>query len=123
MLPNFLLPETDARQDGSGPQFAVNSEATPLLLTLGITRIIEQADLQVSVWGSEDGEKWKQLATFPRKSYCGTYSTVLDLESHRGIRHLRAQWTMNRWGQGDEEPLFGFYLLTEAVQLQRAGAA
>lgn len=123
MLPNFLLPETDARQDGAGPQIEVKTPGTPLLLTLGITRNIQHADLQVSIWGSEDGESWKQVAAFPRKSYCGTYSTVLDLEMHPHLRHLRAQWTMTRWGQREEGPLFGFYLLTEAVQLQRAGAA
>lgn len=123
MLPNFLLPETDARQDGAGPQIQIKSPRSPLLLTLGITRNIQQADLQVSVWGSEDGESWRQVAAFPRKSYCGTYSTVLDLEMHPQISQLRAQWTMTRWGQHEVEPLFGFYVLTEAVQLQRAGAA
>jgi hypothetical protein len=123
MLPQFLLPETDARQDGEGPRISINSPESPILLTLGITRTLEQADLQVTVWGSSDGEQWRQLTTFPRKSYCGTYSAVLDLELHPDIRHLRAQWTMNRWGLGEPEPLFGFYLLTEAVQLQRVGAA
>jgi|SRR6185437_206370 len=123
MLPHFLLPETEARQEGSGPHIEVKSPGTPLLLTLGITRSIQQADLDVSIWGSADGREWRQVASFPRKSYCGTYSTVLDLEMHRDVRHLRVQWAMSRWGQGADEPLFGFYLLSEAVQLQRAGAA
>lgn len=123
MLPNYLLPETDARQDGSGAEIALSPNNTPLLLTLGITRTMEQADLEVSIWGSPDGRDWRQLSAFPRKSYCGTYSTVLDLMQHPGIRHLRAQWTMNRWSRREEEPLFGFYLLSEEVQLQRAGAA
>lgn len=123
MLPQFLLPDTEARQDGLGDAVTLQSTATPLLLTLGITRNIQQAHLEVSIWGSPDGQQWRQLAVFPRKSYCGTYSTVLDLERHPGIRYVRAQWTMDRWGRGDEAPLFGFYLLTEQVQVQRAGAA
>ena len=54
MLPNFLLPESIARSDGKGPEIDLGSKQGKLLvLTLGITRILEQESLEVSVWGSD----------------------------------------------------------------------
>ena len=80
-------------------------------LTLGITRIIAQESLDVSICGSMDGESWRPLVTFPQKSYCGTYSLVLDLTRHPDVRFLRAQWKMGRWSPDERSPLFEFYLL------------
>jgi hypothetical protein len=122
MLPRFLLPETVARQDGTGSEVALDSSGIALQLTLGITRIIEEASLDVSICGSPDGERWLPLATFPEKSYCGNYSMMLDLSQHPEIRHLRAEWKMGRWGQKDTRPLFGFYVSGQEVKVRRAGA-
>jgi hypothetical protein len=122
MLPRFLLPETVARQDGTGSEVALDSSGIALQLTLGITRIIEEASLDVSICGSADGEQWLPLATFPEKSYCGNYFMMLDLSQHPEIRHLRAEWKMGRWGQKDTRPLFGFYVSGQEVKVRRAGA-
>jgi|HubBroStandDraft_3_1064219.scaffolds.fasta_scaffold518951_1 hypothetical protein len=122
MLPGLLLPETVARQDGSGSEIALENSGTPVLLTLGITRIIEQEDLDVSIWGSPDGIQWRPVAYFPQKSYCGTYSIVLDLAQYPEVRHLRAQWKMGRWSGGEMGPLFGFYVAGEELKVRRAGA-
>ena len=116
MLPSFLLPETIARQDGSSPEFELGSESgKPLQLTLGITRIIEQESLDVSVWGSADKENWgtEPLVSFPQKFYCGTYLLPLNLSQHPEVRYLRVQWKMQRWGRGEQTPLFGFYVVAE----------
>jgi len=126
MQPQFLLPETVARQDGMGAE--VLFERRIVQLTLGITRIIAQESLEVSVWGSADGDNWRPLTTFPHKFYCGTYSLVLDLTSHPDVHYLRAQWKMGRWTLGsrhdERAPLFGFYLRAEEGKLRRgAGAA
>ena len=126
MQPQFLLPETVARQDGVGSE--VPFERKIVQLTLGITRIIAQESLEVSVWGSVDGEHWHLLMTFPQKFYCGTYSFVLDMTSHPDVRYLRAQWKMGRWALGsrhdERAPLFGFYLRAEESRLRRgAGTA
>jgi hypothetical protein len=52
MLPNFLIPETVIREAGTGPELSLNSiSGGLLLLTLGITRFIEQQSLDISVWG------------------------------------------------------------------------
>ena len=59
MLPNFLIPETVVREAGSSPELSVDSIPSGLmLLTLGITRIIEQQSLDLSIWGSADNAEW-----------------------------------------------------------------
>jgi len=126
MLSQFLLPETVARQDGMGAEVECDSKI--LHLTLGITRIIAQEHLEVSVWGSADGQHRRHLAAFPRKFYCGIYSLALDLNSHSDVRYLRAQWKMERWARGsnhdERAPMFGFYLRAESGRRKRgAGAA
>jgi hypothetical protein len=112
----FLLTETVIREDGAGPAVEVAASAgKPLRLTLGITRIIEQESLDLSIWGSADGADWgaKPLAVFPQKFYCGAYQLPLDLSSHPEVKFLRAQWKVSRWGRGAPEPLFGIYLVAE----------
>ena len=130
MLPKSLLPETIARANGVGPVIDVSQEAGRLLvLTLGITRIIEQESLELSVWGSLDGSNWgtKPLAFFPQKSYCGMYSILLNLSGQPEVRYLRVQWKMNRWTKGNPNPLFGFYVDSELsgtrIRTAAAGAS
>jgi hypothetical protein len=123
MLPNFLVPETLVREAGTGPELMV--ESTPgalLLLTLGITRIIEQQSLDLSIWGSADSADWgtKPLISFPQKFYCGTYQLVLDMNHHVDIKYLRAKWQVSRWGRGDPKPLFGVYLFVQDASKQGA---
>jgi hypothetical protein len=119
----LLLPETVAHQDGRGPEIALDQTGTPLLLTLGITRIIEDECLEVSLWGSVDAKHWRQLAAFPQKFYCGDYALMLDLSSNPEIRYLRAHWKMGCWSGGERKPLFGFHLSAEHPIVQHAGAA
>jgi hypothetical protein len=122
MPPQFLLPETVARQDGMGAEVAF--ERKMVQLTLGITRIVAQKSLEVSVWGSPDGEHWRLLVTFPQKFYCGTYSIHLDLTGQGDLRYLRAQWKMGRWTQDERAPLFEFYLRADEDRMRlEAGAA
>jgi hypothetical protein len=128
MFSKFLLPESVTRQDGMGPEIELPDGemevgSTTLQLTLGITRILEKEILDVSVWGSADGNEWMHLAAFPRKSYCGKYSMVVDLTRHPGIRLVRAQWQMGMWDMQEPKPLFGFYLHAEDVKIRHAGAA
>jgi hypothetical protein len=121
MLPGFLLPETTVREAGTSEPFDLGDLAgSVVLLTLGITRIIEQQSLDVSIWGSADGKEWgvKPVTAFPQKFYCGTYQMLLDLGSHPDVRYLRAKWALARWGKGDPKPLFGIYLFAQAVKSQ-----
>ncbi len=116
MAPNSLLCETTARADGIGPVVEINAEiGTLLVVTLAITRIIEQGSIDVSIWGSPDKMNWgeKPLAVFPQRSYCGMYSVLLNLSARPEIKYVRAQWKMNRWTKRSPEPLFEFYVDAE----------
>ena len=56
------------------------------LLTLEITKIIEQESLDLSIFGSADGATWgaKSLVSYPQKFYCGQSPLLLDLTAHPG---------------------------------------
>jgi hypothetical protein len=126
MIPNFLVPEQAVRQDGAGPAIELGPD-TPrtLSLTFGITHIVEQESIDLAIYGSADGETFdaKPLAAFPQKFYCGTYSLVLDLSETPDVRFIRAGWKMNRWGRGDQTPLFNIYVFAEATSAQAMAAA
>jgi hypothetical protein len=123
MLPEFLIEETTVRETGTGPAVDLGeNRGETLILTFGITRIIEQESIDLSIWGSADGADWgsKPLAAFPQKFYCGTYQILVDLSVRPEARYLRAKWTMNRWGKGDPKPLFTIYLFAQAMKPQVA---
>ena len=125
MLPEFLLPETIVREAGSGPVVSLeNEQGGTLILTLGITRIIEQESLDLSIWGSSDGTEFgaKPIISFPQKFYCGTYQVLLDLSERPEVKHLRVKWQVNRWGKGDPKPLFGIYLFAQQMERHLAAA-
>ena len=119
MLPAFLLPETTIREAGAGPQLDLGEQAGgTFILTLGITRIIEQESLDISIWGSADGSDWgsRAIAAFPQKFYCGAYQIPIDLSERPEVKRLRAKWQVNRWGKGDPKPLFTMYLFTQPAR-------
>jgi hypothetical protein len=123
MLPNFLIPESEIRQDGTGPEVSLeSSQAKLLLITLGVTRVIEQESLEVSIWGSPDKTNWgtKPLVTFPQKFYCGTYEVQLDLSERADVQFLRAKWKVNRWGRGEAKPLFDVYAFAQVSESRAA---
>jgi hypothetical protein len=128
MLPSFIAEDSVRREDGTSPALELAAaQGSMLLITLGITRIVEQESLDVTIWGSADGTEWGSapLASFPQKFYCGTYSILVDLEGKPEVKYLRAQWKMNRWGRGEPKALFGFYLFAEkaAVAVTAAKSA
>jgi hypothetical protein len=95
------------------------------LLTLGITRIIEQESLDVAVWGSADNVEWgaKPVVSFPQKFYCGTYQILLDLRGHPDVRFLRTKYQAQRWGKGEPKPLFGAYVFAQGAQQELSMSA
>jgi hypothetical protein len=125
MLPAFLAPETTIREAGASPDLTLGDHAgDTVIVTLGITRIIEQESLDVTIWGSPDGLDWgsQPLAVFPQKFYCGTYQIALDLSGRPDVKYLRAKWQVNRWGRGETKPMFTAYLFAQPTK-QRALAA
>ena len=122
MLPISLLRENLFQIDGVGPSIDVSRATGKLLvLTLGITRILEQESLEVSIWGSSDGTNWgiKPLASFPPKSYCGLYSILLNLSARPDSRLVRVQWKMNRWSKS---PGNSMLMCTFYVDAEESGA-
>ena len=120
MLPSFIIPETVIREAGASSELNIETVSGGcLLLTLGITRIIEQQSLDLSIWGSANNADWgtKPLIAFPQKFYCGTYQLVLDLSANPEVKFLKAKWNASRWGRGEPKPLFGVYLFVQDAAL------
>ena len=109
MLPQFLMPETTVREAGQSPDIDLGTTtAGTLVLTMGITRIIEQQSIDVSIWGSADGETWskKPLLKLPQQFYRGTTKMVLDISLRPEVKFIRAHWDLNRWGRVAPTPMF-----------------
>ncbi len=122
-----LVPETIIQTDGAGPLTELDSSKGRLyVLTLEITRAVEQESLEVEVWGSPDGANWgdKPVATLPQKFYCGVYSTLVNLARRPEIKYLRLKWRTKRWSKGDTTPLFAFssFLEESGARLKAAVA-
>jgi hypothetical protein len=96
---------------GDGATVDVSGATNPVfLVTLAITRIIEQESLDLSVFGSADGATWgaKSIAAFPQKFYCEESPLLLNLTAHPDVKFVRAHWEVARWGRGVETPMFEF---------------
>jgi hypothetical protein len=119
MVDTFLVPRgTTVIAKGDGPTVDVSGASSKVfLLTLAITRIVEQESLDVSIFGSPDGSVWgqKSIAAFPQKFYRGEHPLLLDLSQQADAKFLRAHWEVNRWGRGPEEPMFEFHVALKEV--------
>jgi len=90
---------------------AVDISATTtraFLCELCVTDQIEQESLDVSLWGSADGQEFgkKPYLKIPQQFYRGTTKMVLDLSLRPEVRFLRARWELNRWGRVAPTPMF-----------------
>src|SRR5207253_1572597 len=78
-----MIPEnTRMEANGEGAAFDITGSATrTFLCRLTVTDQIEQESLDVSIWGSADGETWtkKPLLKLPQQFYRGTTKLILDL--------------------------------------------
>jgi hypothetical protein len=119
MLEAFLVPEnTVANAKGEGPSLDLGNASTRVfLLNLGITDIVEQEALDVSVQGSADGTTFdpKPIAAFPQKFYRGETPILLDLSTNPEVKAIRAHWEVNRWGRGLEAPHFEFCVTVREI--------
>jgi hypothetical protein len=108
----ILVPAgTAVTAKGDGAAVDVSGAANRVfLVTLAITKIIEQESLDVSIFGSPDGATWgaKSIAAFPQKFYCEESPLLLDLTAHADVKFIRAHWEAARWGRGTETPMFEF---------------
>jgi hypothetical protein len=115
-IPAFLLPETTIDADGSGPQLDLGEDAGGVLITLGVSAVIEQESLLIAIHGSQDGAEWspEPLVQFSQKFYTGVSAVFLDAR-RRSVRFLQARWKTDRWGRGTKTPMFRIYLLADPI--------
>jgi hypothetical protein len=117
MLPQYLMPECQVGADGTGPQIEIIEHRGKLLvLTLGISGIVQGVGIIVSVHGSSDQLDWgtAPLVSFSQKYYCGLYSVLLNLTKYPDVQYLRAQWRIQCWAKTETTtPMLEFHLLAD----------
>lgn len=105
-----LIPRgTRVESNGDGATFDVSGSATrTFLCTQEILDQIEQESLDVSVWGSADGENWgtHPIIKMPQSFYRGEERMVLDLTMRPEVKFIRAHWDLVRWGRVAPLPMF-----------------
>lgn len=107
----FLLIPADTKLESNGDGAPLDiSEAVSrtFFCTLTITHQIEQESLDVSIWGSADGQEFgkRPLLKLPQQFYQGTTKMVLDVSLRPEVKFLRARWELNRWGRVSPTPMF-----------------
>jgi hypothetical protein len=105
----LIPPGTRMEASAVGASFNISESATrTFLCRLTVTDQIEQESLDVSIWGSADGETWpkRPLLKLPQQFYRGTTKLVLDLSLRSEVKFIRARWDLNRWGRVAPTPMF-----------------
>ena len=123
-----LIPQgTRVESNGNGAKVDVSASQTrTFLCELQITDQIEQESIDVSIWGSADGENWgsKPILKLPQRFYRGDTRMVLDLTPRPEVKFIRAGWEVNRWGRVAPLPMFVIGLrLQEVPAMARTGPA
>jgi len=111
-----LIPAgTRLTANGEGqPQEIAASVTRTFICAMFITEQIEQESVDISVWGSADGQDFGKLPLLkmPQRFYRGETRQILDLAMKPEIKFLRAKWDLARWGRVAPLPMFvvGFSL-------------
>ena len=94
-----------------------SSESRTFLCRLTITDQLEQESLDVSLWGSPDGQNFAKtpLLRIPQQFYRGTTKMVLDISLRPEVRFLQAKMDVNRWGRVSPTPMFVVELTLEEI--------
>ena len=105
-----------ANMDGEA-QDVRESKTRTFLCTLWITDQIEQESIDVSVWGSADGQDWgaMPLLKMPQQFYRGKTRQVLDLSLKPEINFIRAKCEVTRWGRVAPTPMFVIQFWVEEI--------
>lgn len=114
----LVPPGTQVTAKGDGPAVDVGEASSRVfLVTLSITRIIEQESLDLSIYGSIDGVSWtpKPLGAFRQEFYTGEWPLLIDLSSQPEVKFVRAHWEVARWGRGTDTPMFEFGVTMKEV--------
>ena len=111
MAMEFDLVPKDTLLNENGVTAAVDiraSETRTFYCVMMIVDQIEQESVDVSIWGSADGENWgtHPLLKLPQQFYRGETRAVLDLTLVPEVNFIRAAWDLNRWGRVAPLPMF-----------------
>ena len=106
---------TRLTQSGDGEAREISASKTrTFLCVMDITDQIEQESVDLSIWGSADGQDWGKMPQLkmPQRFYRGETRQILDLSMKPEIRFVRARWELARWGRVAPHPMFvlGFHL-------------
>jgi hypothetical protein len=114
-----LIPfDTKVEDNGEGEKVDVNASSTrTFFCVMVISDQIEQESIDVSIWGSADGENWgaHPLLKLPQRFYRGETRAVLELVLVPEIKFIRARWDLNRWGRVAPLPMFRVGLRLQEV--------
>jgi hypothetical protein len=101
------------------------SSTRTFVCALEITDQIEQESLDVSVWGSADGEHWgtMPLLKMQQEFYRGRTRQILDLTFRPEVKFLRAKWELVRWGRVAPTPMFVIGFRLEEIPVFSPAAA
>jgi hypothetical protein len=106
---DLIAPNTLQEATADGEAVNVSASATrTFLCTLVISDQIEQESLDVSIWGSADGQDWgtHPILKLPQRFYRGETRAVLELTLRPEVKFIRAKWELNKWGRGAPVPVF-----------------
>ena len=112
-----LIPQgTLVQESGHGAAVDIRGSATrTFFCVLQISDQIEQESVDVSIWGSADGENWgaHPILKLPQQFYRGETRAALELTYVPDINFIRASWDLNRWGRVAPLPMFvlGLHLM------------
>jgi len=105
-----LIPQgTLVQESGHGAAVEIRSCATrTFFCVLTVSDQIEQESVDVSIWGSADGENWgtHPVLKLPQQFYRGETRAALELTLVPNIQFIRAGWDLNRWGRVAPLPMF-----------------
>ena len=113
---DLIRPGTKLTANGEGEAHEISSSATRTFMCwIEISDQIEQESVDVSIYGSEDGQAWGKmpLLKMPQRFYRGETRQVLDLTLKPELRFVRAKYDLTRWGRVAPHPMFvlGFRLV------------
>jgi len=100
---------TLVKENGNGAAVDIRASQTrTFYCIMNITDQIEQESVDVSIWGSADGENWgtHPILKLPQQFYRGETRAVLELTLVPEINFIRASWDLNRWGRVAPLPMF-----------------
>src|ERR1700692_1543175 len=106
---DIIPDETLVNESGFGAAVDIRaSETRTFFCVMNITDQIEQESVDVSIWGSPDGENWgtHPVLKLPQQFYRGETRAVLELMLVPELNFIRAGWDLNRWGGVAPLPMF-----------------